>query len=631
MLLRQSFDQRFVDKLKEIENKYGVEMFNLDGIGSKHLDINQFAKDFFQKDTIADISSDANANVDDVSVLSFEYEFGKALQKLNAYYLIWKKISEDPNLGIKRANKLLELCINGSLKVHDQHLWLKPYCYAFTLSNLVHHGLPYIKKVKIGPPKHFSSFINLIIQFTAYASNQIAGAAAFPDLFVNMDWFARKDFGENYLDNEVTRDLIKQDIQSLIYSWNYPFRGSQSSFTNVSVYDDYFMKDLFTNTIYPDMSRPNFESIKKLQKFYMEWFIEESKKQIFTFPVNTAVFFKDENNDIKDKDFLALVSKLNCYNGTFNIYTGPLSSLSSCCRLRSDASKIKEYTNSFGTGGTAIGSHRVVTLNLPHIAFESEDDTEFMKKLEYNTKAAQDILDVHRKLISETIAKGKLPLYTHQFMDLNRQFSTIGFIGINETCEIQGYDIMEEKGSTFARTILEKINELNDQRFKVDGHIRNMEQIPGESAASMFARKDKLLFNNQKYKMYANQYIPLWKNADIEQRIKAQGMFDSTCGGGSIAHINSTDSLAPEQMEKLISFAAKQGVIYFAVNMNIAKCNSCGKLFIGKFTKSPCHQADMTNFMRVVGFLVPTTNWTPERREEYKQRQFYDTSNFKKD
>ena len=629
MLIRQSFDSRFVDKLKEIENKYSVSMMELDGIGPSSLDINQFAKSFFKTSVIADISSDGNANVDDDSILSFEYEFGKSLQKLNAYYILWKKMVEDPNLGIKRANKILELCINGTLKIHDLHHFQLPYCYAFTVAPIVNYGLPYIKKVKIGPPKHFSSFINLIIQFTAYASNQIAGAAAFPDLFIFMDWYARKDFGENYLDNEVSKDLIKQDLQSLIYSWNYPFRGSQSSFVNVSVYDDYFLKDLFSGAIYPDFSHPNFESIKKLQNFYIDWISEETKKQIFTFPVNTATFYKDENNEIKDTEFLDLISKYNSYNGLFNIYSGPLSSLSSCCRLRSNLKATKEYTNSFGTGGTAIGSHRVVTLNLPHIAYESEDNNEYMKKLEYNVKAAQDILKVHRNIILETIAKGKLPLYTHHFMNLNRQFSTIGFIGINEACEIQGYSILEKPGSEFARKMLDKINELNEQETEKDGEMRNMEQIPGESASIMLAKKDKLLFTNHAYKMYANQYIPLWKNVDVQDRINAQGLFDSMCGGGSIAHLNVTDSIEPEQMKTLVLEAAKRGCIYFAINMNQARCNSCGKIFIGKFDKSPCHSAGITNFLRVVGFVTPVDNWIPERREEYKIRQFYGKDNFK--
>ena len=264
MIINQSFDQRFVLKMNELKATYGEEMFKINGIGEDNLDINTFAKKFFGTDVIADISVDGNGNVDDNSVLSFEYEFAKSIHKLNAYYLLWKKMTDNPKYGVKRANKVLELCISCALKIHDLHFFLKPYCYSFSLQPMVEKGFPFIKKVKIAPPKHFSSFINLVIQLTSYVSNQLAGACAFPDLFIYMDYFARKDWGENYLETQAL--AVKQDLQSMVFSFNFPFRGSQSAFVNVSTYDECFLKDLFSSTYYPDGSQPNFESVKKLQE-----------------------------------------------------------------------------------------------------------------------------------------------------------------------------------------------------------------------------------------------------------------------------------------------------------------------------------------------------------------------------
>jgi len=627
MIVRQSFDERFVIKLNEIQSTYGMALFDIDGIGQENLDINHFARKFFSKKVVADVSMDGNANVEDDSVLSFEYEFTKSIQKLNGYYILWKR-SVDKH-GVKRANKLLELALTGALKVHDQHQLLKPYCYAFSLEQLVQYGLPFIKKIRIGKPKHFKSFINHVIQFTAYASNQIAGAAAYPDLFIYMDWYIRRDFGENYLQDEISRDFIKEELQSLVYSWNFPFRGSQSAFVNVNLYDKYFMEDLFKFTLYPDGSRPNFESIKTLQEYYMRWFLEESKKQTFTFPINTATFYKDDEGNLPDEEFLNTISELNSVNGTFNIFTGPLGVLSSCCRLRNDTNDVA-YTNSFGAGGTQIGSHRVVTVNLPRIAFQAEDRDGFMKLLDYNIRAAQDLLDIHREIIADNIEKGKLPLYTHGFMNLDKQFSTLGFIGLHEACEQLGYNILDENGMKLSIDVLDKMNHLNQQRSKEDGKIRNIEQIPGESAAVALAKKDKILFTNHNYSLYANQYIPLWKNVDIQERIKIQGILDSKCGGGAICHLNCTDSIAPNQMKSLIAGSAKKGCIYFAVNIAQCRCTTCSKLFIGKFEKSPCHDAPVIHYLRVVGFLTPVENWIPERRVEYPLRQFYNESNFSK-
>lgn len=357
----------------------------------------------------------------------------------------------------------------------------------------------------------------------------------------------------------------------------------------------------------------------------MRWFMEESKKQTFTFPVNTAVLYVDEKTKkIQDQEFLSLVSELNSYNGSFNIYIGELGKLSSCCRLRNNVTEANAYTNSFGSGGVSIGSHRVVTLNLPRIAFESADEAEYLKRLEYAVLVSQDILQTHRELLQDVIKLGKLPLYSRGYMSLNRQFSTIGFIGMNESCEIIKKDIRTEDGSNFAVKVLNKINELNSVKAKKTGNMWNMEQIPGESAAPMFAEKDKLLFHNSQYDMYSNQYIPLWTNVDVSDRIDLAGKFDSLCSGGAIAHITVTDSLNKDQMQKLIEYSAKQGVIYFAVNMAQCRCKTCGQLFIGQFDKSPCHHAAVDRYLRIVGFLTNVdSSWSKPRRVEYSKRQFY--------
>jgi len=408
---------------------------------------------------------------------------------------------------------------------------------------------------------------------------------------------------------------------------NFPYRSTQCAFSNLSIFDKHFLKDLFENVSYPDFSSPNIESIYKLQEFYARWFIEETKKQTFTFPVNTAMFY-EKDGKIQDREFLRLISELNCFNGTFNIYVGELGKISNCCRLKSDLNKLKQYTNSFGSGGVSIGSHRVVTLNFPRLAFEAQDIEDFKKKLEYNVLLAQDILFTHRKLLQELISKGKLPLFTKKYMFLDKQFSTIGFIGINEALEILGLNICEPNGTKFGIEILNRINELNELKAKKTNTIWNMEQIPGETAASMFANKDKLLFSHHKYKLYSNQYIPLWKNVDLVERIKIAGKFDQLCSGGAITHINSSDSLTKDQMEKIIEYAAKNGVVYFAVNIAQCRCRTCGKLFIGKFLKSPCHDAKVDNYLRVVGFLTPVNDWDNTRQEEYTRRQFYEHKNF---
>ena len=217
MLVRHSFDHRFISLIDRMRNQYGEEMLKLTGIGSDQLDVNSYSRHFFgqpDKNT-ADKSIDANANVSDTSVNAWETELKKPIMKLNALYQLWK--SAEAKHGIKRANKMIEHEIKGAIRIHDSWLWNKPYCFAFSLAKLVNEGMPFYDKIKIGPVKHFDSFINLSLQFLCFASNQVAGAVAFPDFFVYAEYFIRKDYGERWFEDEAVVNKVNQLFQNWIY------------------------------------------------------------------------------------------------------------------------------------------------------------------------------------------------------------------------------------------------------------------------------------------------------------------------------------------------------------------------------------------------------------------------------
>ena len=168
-------------------------------------------------------------------------------------------------------------------------------------------------------------------------------------------------------------------------------------------------------------------------------------------------------------------------------------------------------------------------------------------------------------------------------------------------------DIRSDEGLAEGKAIINLFNKLNADRTAKDGRIRNVEQIPGESAAVTFCLKDKLQFaNTNDYDLYANQYIPLIKEALMTDRIRMQGEFDSDVSGGSILHIDIDQELTKEQIIDIIQLCAKNDVIYFALDDCLAQCNSCGKVHVGKFDKSPCHNAKMKYFMRVVRIPHPS-------------------------
>lgn len=650
LVLYTSYDSHFVNKIEELQKKYPEEILNIQGISNKARDLNEFSKKFFSKSAskIADITVDQNANFKSKTVSQYTVQNNKANLRLNGLYLIWKYIKKNElqnrnteETSIETANIAIEKVINGELFINDLASVEKPYCWAQSLELLVYEGMKFIDgNIKIGPPKRLTSFIHLVIQSIAYMSNQLAGAISLPDLFVYWDWFNRKEFGEDYINNKELNNIIKNNFQNFIYSCNFEFRTGESPFTNVSIMDKGFLESLFKDKVYPDFTKVNINSVYEFSKRFFEYFSEMNMKEgIFTFPIITlACSVKDDK--FIDEDFVDWVCKVNSEKALGNIYTGDPTSLSSCCRLQNNIKTFTDYQNSFGVSGVSIGSHRVCGINLPRLIKDYTENevlnqNEFIHALQDRINYCKKILDAHRKIIKYHIEIGVLPLYTYNWMNLDKQYSTIGIIGVYE---LQQYynklNNIEDKAKnitnySFALDVLKVINKNISEWNKLGTSKYNLEQIPGESVAIRLAEVDKVLGKNTEYKLYSNQYVPLIQNnISISDRFKIQGKFDTQTSGGSILHINIDESekISELQMKKLFELALKTKTIYWALNYIYIQCSS-GHSFIGSNETKECPicgSNNLTYFTRVVGFITNVKDWNPTRRDwEFSNRKFY--------
>lgn len=634
----KEFDE-FMDGLK-VHKNYD-ELATLDGIGSQ-TDMVAFSKKFFGKpnQAAADVSVDSNANVDDISIIAYEAEVPKPLFRVNAYYLLWKYGKK--LFGQQKAQDLCAAQFFKDVYINDFHKFATtPYCFNFSCLDVVFTGLPFVNKIKSLPPKHLNSFVNQMIQFVTYASNSVAGAVGLADFLICMSYFYEREI----LVGAITDADVKQQLQSFIFSVNQPFRGGhQSAFTNVSLFDDNFLEKMCSEYRFPDGSQPNPELVKKLQIMYMDVMNETLEKTPCTFPVTTACFSVNERREINDLRFLQTVCEKNLKYGWINFYAGSTSTLSSCCRLRSEADH--EYFNTFGAGGTKIGSLSVTTINLPRIAYESkkfisnypklseteeqkrDDSTSvFLSELMKRVEMCAEVNAIKRHVIKTRIKNGNLPLYTLGFMDLKKQYSTCGLNGINEAVEILGYDILTKEGQGLVQKILETVNSVNKNQEKRFGYPHNCEQTPSENSAIKLAQADKILGYNDKYEFYSNQFIPLTVQTDLLNRILLQGKFDHLMTGGAIMHINVAEQIDNvEDLMKLISASVEQGVIYQAVNYVINVCED-GHVSVGRnsVTCPVCGKPIKDRLTRVVGFLTQVKNWHMKRREhDFPERKFYD-------
>ena len=633
LYIKHSFDRDFVILIRNLYADLGPDIFAIQGIAEEHLDIVKYRESFFNSAvTTADITVDPNANNPDKSVFQFNKSSSKPLARLDSISLLYSYIKK--MFGKKEADECISALVDGRVFMNDLHNVNTGYCYSFDLTKLVTDGLDFFGgQFEIKKPKRIETFINLVIQATAYISNQITGAIAYPNFFLYMDYFLRKDkdFGPNYQEkiktDPILADRLKEYIENVIFSFNYPFREAEPSFTNLSILDRGFIDSLFKGTVFPDGSQLTEDikdSIIELSKTFFDRFTYiNANLGIFTFPVTTLAHSLDESGEFLDKDMIEWASTHNNVKGLANVLIDSPSSFSSCCRLRNDFSKL--YQNSFGVGGVSIGSLRCAGINFNRIDSEADLIT--------NAEIVHKLLLAQRAIVVDRIKTGNLPLYSKGWIFIEKQFSTVGFIGAYEHLLREGIDIKEapEEGAqaiTKALGIIEKETEKWVKRDAELGYrtMYNIEQIPGESMAIRLAKIDAILDKQNNFEMYANQYVPLTENVDMYTRLLIQGIVDQKTSGGAIAHINIKDNypLTPELYRAKMEIARKLKVKYFAINYAFSKCANNHYFVTNAETCPVCNAEIVETFTRVVGYLTSTKHWHKTRREyEFPRRVFY--------
>ena len=316
-------------------------------------------------------------------------------------------------------------------------------------------------------------------------------------------------------------------------------------------------------------------------------------------------------------------------------FTLPNGIITHNCRLLSDTSKLKGFINSIGGTSLEIGSIKVNTINLHRIALEAEGDEEkYMQILRERTVLCIQFLDTVRHILKRNVEKGLLPNYTYNLIDFDKQYSTIGVLGVYEAVNEFGLIRMDQTGNhyytdegiAFAERILATVNEVKDA-WKSDCSY-NIESVPAERAAVVLANKDNELYPNQKDKYFilSNQWIPLMEKCTIHEKIRVGSYLDKACNGGVIAHINLEGDFASfEQAWDTINYIADQGVLYFAFNRAISVCEH-EHSFYGE-TCPKCGGKKKDTYCRVVGFLTPVSSYSKERRQEFDLRKWFKIGN----
>ena len=626
-------DKDFTYHLEYLISKYGVALARLNGFSDEQLNYTDFIDNFVDKQTVADASIDGNANVGTKDICSLSTEMNKPHSKLLAFNKIFYELKKKH--GLKRAKQWLETEYLGGFYLHDAFSSsMVPYCFAYDIEDLVTKGLYFIDNFNAQPPKHLTTFTDFVGEFVSWTSNRSSGACGLPSFLVYSYYFWKKDVSEGYYiqSPEYYRD---QEFQRIVYKLNQPYlRVNQSAFTNFTIMDQSYLESIFGGKTFPDGSYmiDEIDNIIEYEKAFMDVVSDIRSKNMMTFPVLTYSLLR-KNGKFVNEDFAKWCCEHNMKWADSNFFISEdVTSLSNCCRLVSDIKDLG-YFNSIGGTALEVGSIKVNTINLARIAYETSSKEAYLSKLEERTNLCLDALDTVRHIIKRNIDKGLLPNYSKHIMNMSSQYNTIGVIGVYET--LQKFDLVRkdefgntfytDEGFQFAKDILSTINKVKDAYVKDKDYSANIEEIPGERAASVLMQKDMLFYPDEAYDLplYGNQWIPLGVKTTLQEKVRLSAALDKACNGGSIAHINIDKPFNNfETAWDMLNYVADQGVVYFAFCTRISSCkNNHG--FYGE-TCPLCGNPKVTTYQRIVGFLTPERTYSKERKAEFKMRDWMD-------
>jgi len=672
----QEIRRQVVNSLMSINKKAALEYIQKFDDGKDLRKKRDFIRDYIKASNAATGSKfDANANVTRKNIVTLGQELYKENNIKQNRYIMQDKIKA--LYGANLAEQYVHDLESHVLYKHDESGTPGyPYCVAITMYPFLVSGLRELGGVSIAPTD-LKSFCGEFINLVYSVSSQFMGAVATPEFLMYLDYFIRKDYGDDYLDrldevvenNRKQRTLIKvidNCFQQVVHSMNMPAgnRGYQTVFWNIGYFDKPYFEGVFGDFRFPDGSAPKWETLDWLQKHFMRWFNEERNHYILTFPVETMALLTDGGDDYADKDYADFTAEMWSKGHSFFCYiSNSPDSLSSCCRLRNslkDLDNADEEHNhtthqySMGTASVSTGSKSVMTINLNRIIqdaarkyFADEKRMEMpagvaldphsydkAKLYDYIRKAlTEETEKVHKyqiafnEIIKDFLKAEMLDVYRAGFIDMKRQYLTVGVNGLTDAAEFLGLEISpNEEYKEYVNTVLETINIAN-RKDKTKEAMFNTEFVPGENLSGKNYNWDKKdgYFVSPKHVMYSSYfYNPEDENLSMIDKFKLHGEeYVKYLDGGSALHMNIAEHLTKDQYRQLLNVAAHYGTNYFTFNCRNTVCNDCG--YISKDTLDVCPKCGSKNLdylTRVIGYLKRISSFAEVRQEEALHR-FY--------
>ena len=673
--IRRQVEEAMMSINKKVARAYIKKYEELEGESKRLKKDNDFISDYINASNASTGSKyDSNANVEKKNVVTLGQELHKGKNIQENRYIMRNKIQA---LYTKKlADQYIKDIESHVLYKHDESGTPGyPYCVAITMYPFLADGLTTLggqSKAPTDLKSYCGEFINLVYS----VSSQFMGAVATPEFLMYMDYFIRKDYGDDYLsilDKQVEinrkgrtlEEVIENCFQQVVHSMNMPAgnRGYQTVFWNIGYFDENYFKGVFGDFRFPDGSKPVWNTLSWLQKKFMKWFNKEREEYVLTFPVETMAMLTD-GHDIVDKEYADFTAEMWSEGHSFFCYLSDSpDSLSSCCRLRNslkDSESDEEHNHtthqfSMGTASVATGSKSVMTINLNRVIQDATRDYfREVEGIELEKGAAVDITKVINKpylyeyikggiteltervhkyqrafneIIKDFFNANMLDVYSAGYISMKKQYLTIGVNGLTDAAEFLGIDAnLNDEYKEFVNNILETIN-VSNKKDRTRDCMYNTEFVPGENLSNKNYNWDKKdgYYVSPKHIMYSSYFFnPEDTELSILDKMKLHGNdYVKYLDGGQAAHLNINEHLSFDQYRQLLRVASEYGCSYFTFNCKNTVCNDCGHISKDTLDVCPkCGSKNLDYLTRIIGYLKRVSSFNEARQKEEHMRSY---------
>ena len=540
--------------------------------------------------------------------------------------------------GKELSERYIDLLTHHFIYKNDETS-LANYCASITMYPWLIGGTTSIGGNSTAPT-NLKSFCGGFVNMVFMVSSMLSGACATPEFLMYLNYFIGKEYGKDYykeadkvvdlsLRQRTIDKMITDCFEQIVYSINQPTgaRNYQAVFWNIAYYDKPYFDSLFGDFYFPDGSKPDWDGLSWLQKRFMKWFNAERTKTVLTFPVESmALLCKD--GDVIDQEWGDFTAEMYSQGHSFFTYMSDnADSLSSCCRLRNEIQD-NGFSYTLGAGGVSTGSKSVLTINLNRcIQYAVNNNIDYKEYLADIVDLCHKVQLAYNENLKELQKHGMLPLFDAGYINISRQYLTIGVNGLVEAAEFCGLQITNNPDyKQFVQDILGIIEKYNKQ-YRTKDVLFNCEMIPAENVGVKHAkwdREDGYFVPRDCYNSYF--YIVEDDSLSIIDKFQLHGApYIEHLTGGSALHMNLEEHLSQQQYRQLLRIAAKEGCNYFTFNIPNTICNDCGHIDKRYLKECPhCKSKNVDYMTRIIGYLKRISNFSQSRQQE-ASRRYYST------